>query len=64
MLLTKKNLKPYYNPENYFNRDLSWLELVGESDKYKIGRVQHQFKTHENHNGILTQKKAHNADAK
>lgn len=27
MLLTKKNLKPYYKPENYFNRDLSWLEF-------------------------------------
>lgn len=29
MLLTKKNLKKYYKPENYFNRDLSWLEFNG-----------------------------------
>jgi polyphosphate kinase len=27
MLLSKDYLKKYYNPENFFNRDLSWLEF-------------------------------------
>ncbi len=27
MKLTKENLKKYFNPENFFNRDLSWLEF-------------------------------------
>lgn len=27
MLLSKEYLKKYYNPENFFNRDLSWLEF-------------------------------------
>lgn len=27
MLLSKEHLKKYYNPVNFFNRDLSWLEF-------------------------------------
>jgi len=27
MLLSRERLKKYYNPENFFNRDLSWLEF-------------------------------------
>ena len=38
------------------------LVIVGEGDENQVCGVEHQFQAHEDHNGILAQQKADDAD--